>query len=87
MPYAVRYLAAARRGIGRLPEEVQRRIITHLDALEHNPLPPGALQLANQPHMFRIRIGDYRVIYSVDSHDQLIIVETIGHRKDVYRRR
>jgi mRNA interferase RelE/StbE len=56
-----------------------------IDGLATNPRPPGAAKLAGRDD-FRIRVGDYRIVYAVDDRERLVIVARIAHRRDVYRR-
>jgi mRNA interferase RelE/StbE len=56
-----------------------------IDALSAEPRPAGATKLAGRDD-FRIRVGDYRIVYAVDDRNRQIIVARIAHRRDVYRR-
>ena len=56
-----------------------------LDALASQPFPPGVKKLINQENVFRVRVGDYRILYQVEADKLLILVLRVGHRKDVYR--
>ncbi|MCD8140497.1 MAG: type II toxin-antitoxin system RelE/ParE family toxin [Planctomycetaceae bacterium] len=84
MKYRVGYRDIANRQLRKLPASVQNRVIAAVDKLASNPRPPGCRKLQGRPG-YRIRIGDYRVVYEI--HDQIITVEIIGigHRKDIYR--
>jgi mRNA interferase RelE/StbE len=57
-----------------------------IDALADDPRPSGVVRLAGRDD-FRIRVGDYRVVYSVDAAEHLVIVARIAHRREVYRQR
>lgn len=85
MNYRIEFAPSAAREFRRLPADVRTRISRKIDQLATNPRPPGCKKLAGPADRWRIRIGDYRVIY--DIHDQLlrILVLTVGHRGDVYR--
>ncbi len=82
--FEVRIRRSAAKELARLPKVETRRILRRIQALGENPRPPGSEKLAGQ-ESYRIRQGDYRVIYTVD--DDLVIVEIVrvGHRRDVYR--
>lgn len=69
----------------RLPRKIQVRLKPKIDALADNPRPHGTKKLAGEDDLYRIRIGDYRVIYQVQDLVLLIVVVKIGGRKDVYR--
>jgi mRNA interferase RelE/StbE len=53
--------------------------------LSANPRPPGAVKLAGRDD-FRIRVGDYRIVYAIDDEKYLVIVARVAHRREVYRR-
>jgi mRNA interferase RelE/StbE len=84
MNYTVELLPAAVRQLRRLPAATRARIVARLAELETNPRPPGAVKLANE-ELWRIRVGDYRIIYEIHDDRLLVLVVRIGHRKDVYR--
>lgn len=69
-----------------LPKKVQRQIAGKIDALAHNPRPTGYGQLEGRPDLFKIRSGDYRIIYKVEDDRVLVLIVRIRHRKDVYKR-
>jgi len=83
--YEVRILRSAEREILRLPVAVRNRIFMALDGLEKVPRPPGCKKLMNSADLWRIRIGAYRVIYSIQDDIQLGRVERAAHRSEVYR--
>ena len=83
--YAVVLRESAARELSKLPKAAQQRIAHKINALELNPRPHGVEKLAGTDDQFRVRVGDYRVVYTIE--DQRLIVEVIRvrHRKDVYR--
>jgi mRNA interferase RelE/StbE len=83
--YEVLLERRAERDIQRLPKEVFDRIIPHLKALSENPKPSGCRKISGSRSDWRIRIGDYRVIYEVSEQEQVVKVMRIRHRKSVYR--
>lgn len=83
--YAVEFAASALREFKALDRAMQRRIATHIDELTGNPFPPGSKKLRGSPDHYRIRVGDYRIIYRVDGKRLLILILKIGHRREVYR--
>lgn len=85
MPYQVEIKSAALRDLGKLPTPVKKRIASRIDALADNPFPPGARKLSGGDALYRIRVGDYRVIYQVQEDVLIVLVVRIGHRKDAYR--
>jgi mRNA interferase RelE/StbE len=74
----------ARKELERLPTQIQIRISKAILALEENPFPHGCKKLKNRDG-FRIRIGDYRVLYFADAKTKQIVVGSIGHRREIYR--
>ncbi len=61
------------------------RMIEKVKSLATQPRPSGSEKLAGRPNLYRVRQGNYRVIYSVDDEARVIDVVKVGHRKDVYR--
>jgi mRNA interferase RelE/StbE len=74
----------ARKELARLPTQFQARIAKAILALGENPFPHGCKKLKSRDG-FRIRIGDYRVLYLADTKTRQIVVGVIGHRREVYR--
>jgi mRNA interferase RelE/StbE len=70
--------------LDRLPDEIANRILARLAGMETNPRPVGVKKLRGRD-AWRIRVGDYRVIYEIHDRVLQIIVITIGHRREVYR--
>jgi mRNA interferase RelE/StbE len=68
-----------------LPEQTARRVHAAIIALADNPRPHGCKKLRAWPPLYRIRVGDYRVVYDVDDHTQTVLVLHIEHRRDIYR--
>jgi mRNA interferase RelE/StbE len=74
----------ARKELAGLHPQMQVRISKAILALENNPFPPGCIKLKNRDG-FRIRVGDYRVLYLVDTKLKRIAIGVIGHQREVYR--
>ena len=87
MSYTVTFLPSARRELAALPKDGQRRLANRIDGLREDPRPPGAKQLQVEDRLYRLRVGDYRVIYSIENRRLVILVVRVGHRRDVYRKR
>ena len=85
MPYAVHLKRSAEKELAGLPEKVHRKIIERLLGLKDNPRPPRSKKLWGGER-YRIRVGDYRVLYTIDDARQKIEVSAVGHRREVYRR-
>jgi mRNA interferase RelE/StbE len=86
MAYRVFIAPSADRTIAKLSANVRRRIANRIAALSENPRPPGAVKLTGEEN-YRVRVGDYRVIYSIHDDRLIVMVVDVGHRGDVYRRR
>jgi mRNA interferase RelE/StbE len=84
MRYSIEFVPSAKRALSKLSLEVRRRMQVAIDRLALNPLPPGASKLQGEPG-YRIRVGDYRVIYDVEHRRLTVLVIRIGHRREVYR--
>ncbi len=85
MSYELTYTPRAQRAIERLPREIQKRIFRSIEALASNPRPPGSVKLTGE-EAYRIRVGDYRVIYTIYDDRLLVLIIDIGHRREIYRR-
>ncbi len=77
--------SAARELEGIEPRDRRLKIIERIRALVRDPHPPGAQKLAGSKNAYRIRHGDYRVLYEVVEVERRIVVVKIGHRREVYR--
>jgi mRNA interferase RelE/StbE len=83
--YIIQFKPLALRQLEGLPRETQRRLSAKVEALRDDPFPSGCKKMAGIPDTWRIRAGDYRVVYQVHRGILLVLVLTVGHRKDVYR--
>lgn len=81
--YSVSILPSAQRQLAKLPNAIAIRIEDKLLGLEKDPRPPGCKKLKGR-NAWRIRIGDYRVIYEIRDNQLIITVIAIAHRRDVY---
>jgi mRNA interferase RelE/StbE len=64
---------------------LQRRLKPHIDALANDPRPVGVAKVAGEPNLYRVRVGDYRIVYYVWDRDEHILIAKIAHRREVYR--
>ncbi len=85
MPYSIEILPSAAKQIAKLPKDVRRRVARRIDALAVNPRPHGVRQLHDVESLYRVRIGDYRIIYRIKDDRLIVVVVRVGHRRDVYR--
>ncbi len=84
MSYAVSILRRAQRELIDLPRDVYDRIRDALHGLSENPRPHGCSKLAGREG-WRVRCGDYRIIYEINDTDRTVVILHVGHRRDVYR--
>lgn len=87
MTYAVFIKASALKALARLPKADQARLRVRIDALAIEPRPQGVVKLAGEGNLYRLRSGDYRIIYEIRDDVLRVLVIGIGHRREVYRRR
>jgi mRNA interferase RelE/StbE len=85
-PYAIEFKPSADKALKRLPAEAQRRIVAAVERLAENPRPTGAVKLQGEERTYRLRVGDYRVIYDIHDEMLIVVVLRVAHRKDAYRR-
>ena len=84
MAYSIIIKPAANKALLKLPKTIQTRILNSLQRLIDNPRPSGSLKLQSSFELYRIRVGDYRIIYAIDEQQIQILIATVGHRKDIY---
>jgi mRNA interferase RelE/StbE len=85
MNYEVQIAPGAKREIKKLPREVSLKITLAINELATNPRPMGVTKLRGEDDLYRIRVGDYRVIYQVHDDVLIVLVLAFGHRREVYR--
>lgn len=83
--YQVLLERAAERDLGRLAPEVHDRVILAIQALARQPRPPGCRKLTGSKSDWRIRVGDYRVIYEIAEAIRVVRVNRVRHRREAYR--
>lgn len=85
MRYTVELTASAAREFRALDRQVQRRISAKFTELAADPFPAGVRKFQGEEDHWRIRVGDYRIIYRVENRRIVIVIVRIGHRREVYR--
>jgi mRNA interferase RelE/StbE len=83
--YSISFARSARKELEHLSGDVAERILAKIEMLAKNPRPIGVVKLHGQKNLWRMRVGDYRVVYSIDDFSKVIDVSVIRHRRDVYR--
>ena len=84
MSYQVILEAAARRQIRKLPQSIQETLLARITQLGQDPRPTGCKKLKGRKNEYRIRAGNYRVIYSIEDKALVVRVIRAGHRRDAY---
>jgi len=85
MVYRVKIKDQALKALKKISEPEQSRIRRRIDALADDPRGPGVKKLQGADDLYRVRAGDYRVIYQIQDDVLLVLVVRVGHRKDIYR--
>jgi mRNA interferase RelE/StbE len=83
--YKIELRPAAVRALRKLDPQVARRVHAAIALLAEDPRPPASRPLRGRP-AWRVRVGDYRVIYTIEDDVLVVVVVTLGHRRDVYDR-
>lgn len=85
MTYQIEFSRQADRQFRNLPSQIQQRLKSRIDSLAATPRPYGSEKLSGADQLYRIRVGDYRIIYAVQDDRLLVLVVKVGHRREVYR--
>jgi mRNA interferase RelE/StbE len=83
--YRIILKPSAERELSRLPLALTERIERTIDALAADPRPAGVKKMQGAANLWRVRVGDYRIVYEIHDREIVIMVLKIAHRKDVYR--
>ena len=83
--YEVTFARSARRELEGLVLPLANRILSRIAALAREPRPPGTRKVQGKQNLWRIRVGDYRVIYSVSDDQHVVDVVKVRHRREAYR--
>jgi mRNA interferase RelE/StbE len=87
MKYQIKFRSSALKEILSLPKKIADRVREAIDALADNPRPYGYIQLKSSEKLFRIRIGDIRVVYTIEEEIRIVEIRTVGNRREIYRKR
>ncbi|MEH2059199.1 MAG: type II toxin-antitoxin system RelE/ParE family toxin [Nostoc sp.] len=85
MSYEVKFSKGAKKQFRKLPLDVQERIQTKINDLAIEPHPNGVKKLQGDDNSYRIRVGDYRVVYELDDDVLIVTVIKVGHRSEIYK--
>lgn len=84
MKYIVEISGAARKQIKRMPKTEKKKILDKIDSLSDNPRPFGYKKLFYYTEYFRVRVGNYRIIYTISDRKLLVIIAEVTDRRDAY---
>jgi mRNA interferase RelE/StbE len=85
MVFRIEWKKSTRKDLRKLPRAAVDRIVEAVENLAEDPFPHGVEKLSGSEHAYRIRLGDYRIVYEVVAELKLIEIQRVRHRKDVYR--
>ena len=85
MAFRIEWKKSTRKDLRKLPASATERIVEVVELLSQNPFPHGVEKLSGSEHAYRIRLGDYRIVYEVVAESKLVEIQRVRHRKDVYR--
>ena len=84
MGYSLEFRPAALRELKKLPQGVSDQLRLIFETLQTNPRPPGCLKMKGNTGFWRVRSGNYRVIYDIQESKLVVLIIDVGHRKDIY---
>ena len=84
-PYAVIILPRARKSIERLDRTTRARIQAALELLSEHPRPPRSTPLVGETDVYRVRVGDHRILYRVQEEIRIVEIRKVAHRREAYR--
>ena len=82
--YEIAFARSARRELQALSQQAAERILKKIDSLASNPRPSGSKKLRGHSGLWRVRVGEYRVVYSIDDNKRVVDVSVIRHRSEAY---
>ncbi|MEL7315348.1 MAG: type II toxin-antitoxin system RelE/ParE family toxin [Cyanobacteria bacterium J06559_3] len=85
MTYRIEFAKNATKQFKALPANEQHRLKPKIDALAAEPRPAGVVKLSGEENLYRIRVGNYRIIYTIEDKQLLVLVLKLGHRREIYR--
>ena len=86
MAYRIEFTPRAERDFKSLDGSIRGRIKQRIDSLAENPYPSGIKKIEGEDELYRLRVGEYRILYQVKRKILLVLIVRIGHRREVYRR-
>lgn len=87
MTYEVALTPAAARQLRKFEPQVRRRVQAAIELLAEDPRPPTSTRLVGGAGEWRVRTGDYRIVYEIEENRLLVLILNVGHRREIYQRR
>ncbi len=86
MKYIIEVTKATKRDLNKIPEDFLKRIDKKILSLANDPYPHDAKKIKGMDDLYRVRVGDYRILYLIENEKLVILIVRIRHRKDVYKK-
>lgn len=86
LTHIVAFKSSVEKDLKRLPKQIGTRILQRIEALASNPFPLGCTKLSGAERLYRIRVGQYRIVYEIDSRAKIVTLHYVRHRREAYRR-
>jgi mRNA interferase RelE/StbE len=84
-PYEIEFQPSVRKDFRKLSPDNASRILPKIEELATDPFPPQSIKLKGSEQLYRVRVGDYRIVYAVDAEASRILIYHVRHRREVYR--
>ena len=84
-PYQINFQSSVDKDLRKLSSENCDRLLSRIEELANEPMPVQAIKLKGTEGLYRVRVGDYRIIYEVDASAKSILIHYVRHRREVYR--
>lgn len=85
MKYTILFTTSAAKALTKLQDSTAAKISAMIDNLGAVPRPQGCKKLSGQDNLYRVRAGDYRIVYQIQDKQVVVLIVRIGHRRDIYR--
>jgi mRNA interferase RelE/StbE len=82
--YQVKFKTSAAKEFQKLPSPVKQRLQIAINHLKTDPRPIGSIKLKGSDDLYRLRVGDYRIVYQIDDEIKTVVITRVRHRRDVY---
>ena len=85
MAYAIKIKESAQKALRKIDKTARAGIWIAISELAENPRPSGCVKMSDEADLWRIRVGDYRIIYKIRGEEMVVLIVRVGHRREVYR--